>query len=241
MSEDTSRLDRRSVAVGFVLLACLFAVSAAGLVVAETTPKCEFVKAILCAEFPVDGAQFAQVLSPAVNALAGWEQTVWFDMPFLVLYAALLILGIRCVARDRRTGRAAGLGPAIGLTGIGALFDVAENIAILMAIETVGGGLVPSDELAIMTTMMARAKFTVLFCACLWIGTNAWRASYATWVRVLYAAAGLTAISGLAGLFVPKMWEIGAAGIALTCLLLFIHPLVREITKWRATKQKLPS
>lgn len=112
MQRITKGASLRILLVGAALLGLTAALAATGLEKPVTTPPCDFVKGVLCAELPPDGATFGASLAPAFNPPERWRLAIWLDMPFLVAYATLLSLGLVAVARRRERARSTTPQPA---------------------------------------------------------------------------------------------------------------------------------
>ena len=234
MQRSIKDLVRPTLAVGAVLIGLTIALAATGLEKPLTTPPCDFVKAVLCAEFPPDGATFGATLAPTFNPSERWRLAVWLDMPFLLAYATLLSLGLVAVARRREPARRALVGAGVALFALAAVLDAIENTGILLALSHVDAGQAPADGLAWLTRSAAATKFALLGLACATLGGLAWRAAVPLALRLAYAAAGVVALAGLAGLVRPSANELGALGVALACATVIADAAVALVRSRRA-------
>jgi hypothetical protein len=213
--------DHRTLAtIGAILFVLTVALMLVGLEKPLAPVVCDFAKPILCAEFPTSGAHLDALLTSPPNASWQWQWVVWLDMPFLIAYGALLALSARHLAGPGRLGQSVSI-----LAIAGAALDVAENVALLVA----SGAETPTDALAGFTALAASAKFTLLGLAAAGLGVLALRQRRQHPIEAFVTGlGGVLALGGAApGWFIPRAFEFGALGIALTCLALWVRALVR--------------
>ncbi len=211
--------DRALARVGALLLVLTVALALVGLERPTTPVACDFAKAILCAEFPTSGSHLSALLESPPNALWQWRLAVWLDMPFLIAYGALLALSVAPLGGRSRVGLATS---AVAIAG--AALDVVENVGILIAT----GATPATDGLAAFIGGAAAAKFTLLGVAA--AGLAAFAVARRRDRPLLATAAsvgGALALGGaLTGWFVPRAFEVGALGIAVSCLALWVRALL---------------
>ncbi|MFK7986072.1 MAG: hypothetical protein AB8I08_08570 [Sandaracinaceae bacterium] len=217
--------------IGFVLLANLVALSVPALEMPTLDPACVFQKPILCAELPHDGAELRAVLADPANPLARWRRQIYWDMPFLVLYFA--IVALTALRDGERGGRRLAMLAAV-LMGVGALLDAVENTGILSAIADVEAGNAVSDGTASWVRIASLSKFLFLCAGCA-IGLGfAFRD--APWVARTPLGLGIVACAlVLVGLVSPPFIEVGALGIVAACLAAWVRSGLqwrREIRAW---------
>ncbi|PKN56316.1 MAG: hypothetical protein CVU56_16865 [Deltaproteobacteria bacterium HGW-Deltaproteobacteria-14] len=234
MQRSVKDLIRPTLAVGAVLIGLTIALATTGLEKPVTTPPCGFVKAVLCAELPPDGATFGATLAPTFNPPERWRLAVWLDMPFLVAYATLLSLGLVAVARRRERARGALVSAGVAMFALAAALDAIENTGILLALTHVDAGQTPNDGLAWLTRSAAAGKFALLGGACAALGGLAWRAALPLALRLAYTAAGVVALAGLVGLARSALSELGALGVALACATVIADAVVQLVRTRRA-------
>ncbi|MCB9733704.1 MAG: hypothetical protein H6745_13975 [Deltaproteobacteria bacterium] len=222
---DRQPADRGLALIGALLFANTVALALVGLVVPPDVAGCGFEKAILCAEMPPSGSALTALLMAAPNTLAQWRLSIWLDMPFLLLYGALLAGSARSLAA------APGWLVRVAVAGAvaGVLFDVAENIGILVAAHE---PRVVTDGLASLIDSFAHAKFALLGVSCAALaGLALSKRREGPWEAVLVIVGGFVAlVCGLVGLAMPRVVEVGALGIAVACAGLW----------WRAIRRAFP-
>lgn len=217
--------DRALAVIGGLLVVNLVGLALVGLASPPPALGCAFDKAILCAELPPSGAALSALLLSPVNALWQWRLSIWLDMPFLLLYGALLAGSARSLASAPRWLVRAAIVGAIA----GAACDVVENIGILVAADAPQA---VTDGLAGAISVAARAKFALLGVSCgALAGLALSRRREAPWQVAVIGLGGIIALGGgVVGLGAPRVIELGALGVAIVCLGLWWRALRRA---WR--------
>lgn len=211
--------DRLLTVTGGLLLATMIALLLVDLQSLPAALGCAYQKAIFCAEFPTSGANLDAILTSPPNTVGQWQLAVWLDMGFLVFYGALLALSAGAIGGNRSLVRATAFAAVLG-----ALLDIAENIGILMASAPAPA----SDGLAAFTALSAGAKFTALGLACAGLATLAFTGRRGRpWLAAALGVGGAIALgAGLLGWVDTRAFELGALGIAITCLGLWVRAAV---------------